>query len=116
MSTIGMILFGIGSFVFFLLLALYKPEINFDLPLVLFGTILGLGVGAAGILIKSRRILVYAALVIVVIAGNAFLQINFGSIDSFISSVLTAGGIILVGGVVVLFRFLQKYPVVRLEE
>jgi hypothetical protein len=44
------------------------------------------------------------------------LQGTITILDTFLVAVIGAGAVILVSGIFVLVRFVQKYPIVKLEE
>jgi len=58
----------------------------------------------------------YAMLVFLAMAIGEILNKTSDIVDLYLLSVIIAGGIIIFAGIIVLSRFLKKYPVVSLEE
>jgi hypothetical protein len=84
--------------------------------LALFGLVLAFGISALGLVLKNNRLYVYAFLVFVAMAAGEWLQGTITIFDTFLVAVIGAGAVILVSGIIVLVRFMQIYPVVKLEE
>jgi hypothetical protein len=80
--------------------------------LALFGLILGLGIASLGLLLKASRFYLYGLLVFGALAVGEYLNESITAVDSFLAAVIAAGGLILGAGLVIMARFLSKYPVV----
>ena len=73
--------------------------------LILFGVMLAILVSLAAYMIGVKRYYIYAALVFIAYSIAEFLSVHHGGLP-----VVIAGGVILLVGLVVLIRFLRKYP------
>lgn len=102
---------GLGVLVFFML-----GNESTAHPLALFGLVLALGISALGLLMKTNRLYYYAFLVFAAMAFGEALNPSIKNIDIYLLAVIIAGGVILIAGSMVLWRFLRKYPVVLVEE
>lgn len=113
---INLVIMGIGVFVFFLLDRGSGESFLSAYSLSLFGFVLALGISSLGLLMNAVRFYYYGALVFVAMAGGELLQGTISAFDPFLIAVISAGSVILVAGLVLLVRFLGKYPVIGLEE
>ena len=114
--SVSMIAIGLGALVLFILIAGSGENLLADHPLALFGLILALGISALGLVMKTNRLHLYAFLVFASMAGGDILNKSIETMDVYLLSVIIAGGIIIIAGCIVLIGFLQKYPVVLMEE
>jgi len=78
----------------------------------MFGFVLAAGISSLGVMLKSNRFYFYAILVFLAMAVGEFLGSSITAVDPFLVSVISAGSIIMIAGIVVLIRFMNKYPVV----
>lgn len=85
-------------------------------PLALLGLVLALGISALGLLMKTNRLYYYAVLVFAAMAFGEALNPSIKESDTYLLAVILAGGVILISGSMVLWRFLRTYPVVSIEE
>jgi hypothetical protein len=77
--------------------------------------VIAAGLCVIAFLLNANRLYVYAVLLFVAFAGGQALNDAFAGLDTFIVSVIAAGALILLSGVVVLLRFLRKYPLPVME-
>jgi MFS family permease len=108
---ISLLTIGLGVLVFFVL-----GNRSAAHPLALFGLILALGISVLGLLMKTNRLYYYAFLVFTAMALGEALNPSIKDIDIYLLAVIIAGGVILITGSMVLWRFVRKYPVVSMEE
>jgi hypothetical protein len=108
-------LIGLGVLFFYLLNRNSGGSFLSQHPLMLFGLILGLAISSLGLVLKTSRFYLYGGLVFAAMAVGEFLSSSITAVDPYLISVISAGGIILVAGLIILARFLKKYPVVSLE-
>jgi hypothetical protein len=108
---ISLLIIGLGVLVFFML-----GNESAAHPLALFGLVLALGISALGLLMKTNRLYYYAFLVFAAMAFGEALNPSIKNIDIYLLAVITAGGVILIAGSVVLWRFLRKHPVISVKE
>jgi hypothetical protein len=79
------------------------------------GLVLAGGISVLAYLLNAARLYVYAVLLFVAFAGGEILSANITTFEAFALSVILGGAIILFSGLVVLLRFLRKYPLPVLE-
>lgn len=79
------------------------------------GLVLAGGISVLAYLLNAARLYVYAALIFIAFAGGEILSASITAFDAFAFSVILAGALILLSGLVVLVRFLRKYPLPALE-
>jgi hypothetical protein len=107
----------VGAVLF--LLILIRPDTGASFlevySLTLFGLVLGLVISALGFLMKTNRYYLYGLLVFLSITLGELLNRSITAVDWFLLAVIFSGGIILFAGVIVLVRFLKKYPIVSLD-
>lgn len=80
-----------------------------EYPLLLYGLLVALMFGLAGLISEIRRLLLYALLSLFLMIGGQVL-----GIQQFVPFLLL-GGVIFVVGVALLVRFLHKYPIAAEE-
>lgn len=71
---------------------------------LVFGVIMALLLSAVGAINRAGRFYVYAILALIILTSGYLFELHFGI------SLTLLGGLILVSGLVVLFRFLSEYP------
>jgi hypothetical protein len=108
---ISLLAIGLGVLVFFMLGTGAAAH-----PLALFGLVLALGISLLGLLMKTNRLYYYAFLVLAAMALGEALNPSVKEVNIYLLAVIIAGGVILITGSMVLWRFLLKYPVVSVEE
>jgi hypothetical protein len=86
-----------------------------DYTLGILGLVIAAGLCVIAYLLNANRLYVYAVLLFVAFAGGQALNDAIAGLDSFIISVIAAGALILLSGVVMLLRFLRKYPLPVME-
>jgi hypothetical protein len=79
------------------------------------GLVLAGGISVLAYLLNAARLYVYAVLLFVAFAGGEILSANITTFEAFALSVILGGAIILFSGLVVLLRFLRKYPLPTME-
>ena len=113
---INLALIGVG---FLVLILLSRRAGSLELSsysLAIFGLVVGLGISSLGLLLDAGRFYAYGLLVFLALAGGEFLGRSVSGFDPFLAAVIGAGSLIILAGVIVLARFLGKYPVIRLGE
>jgi hypothetical protein len=60
--------------------------------------------------LRANRLYANAVLLFAAFSGGAALAEQVTTVDAFLVSVMVAGALILVSGLVVLARFLRRYP------
>ncbi len=113
---INMILFGLGVFALYFLNRNSGTSFLSQHPLTLFGFVLGLAISSLGMILNTSRFYLYGLLVFGAMAVGEFLSDSITAVDPYLVAVISAGGIILIAGFVILARFLKKYPVVSLDD
>ena len=114
--TFAMLISGLGVLAFIIVIAASGRSFLADHSLALFGLVLALGISTLAILTKANRLFLYAVLVFAAMAIGEVLNQPIGTIDVFLLSVLIAGAIIILAGILILVSFLRKYPVISLDE
>lgn len=109
-------LIGLGVLVLFLVGRAGQGAFLSRYSLSLFGFVVALGISSLGLILDSTRFYFYGGLVFLAMAGGEVLSASLTAFDPFLVFVILAGGLITLSGIVVLARFLAKYPVIRLEE
>lgn len=79
------------------------------------GLVIAAGVSLLAYLLNAARLYVYAVLLFIAFAGGEILSASITTFDAFAFSVILAGALILVSGLVVLVRFIRKYPLPAME-
>ena len=113
---INLCLIGIGVFILFLLGRGSGESFFSTYSLSLFGFVLALGISSLGLLMNAIRFYFYGALVFVAMAAGEFLMSLISAFDPFLIGVISAGSVILVAGLVVFIRFMNRYPVIGMGE
>ena len=90
-----------------------KPPINFSLSIL--GLVIAAGVSVLAYLVNASRLYAYAFLLFAAFTGGEILSQTITTIDAFALSVIIAGALILLSGLVLLVRFMRKYPVPTME-
>jgi hypothetical protein len=114
--TFALLISGLGVLAFIIVIAASGRSFLADHSLALFGLVLALGISTLAILTKANRLFLYAVLVFAAMAIGEVLNQPIGTIDVFLLSVLIAGAIIILAGILILVSFLRKYPVISLDE
>ena len=86
-----------------------------DYSLAILGLVLAAGVALLAYLLNTARIYGYAVILFVSFAGGEILAKSITTFDAFALSVIVGGGLILLSGLVVLVRFVRKYPRQQME-
>jgi len=86
-----------------------------DYSLGILGLVIAAGVALLAYLLNAARLYIYAVLLFVSFAGGEILAKTVTTFDAFALSVIVGGGLILLSGIVVLVRFMRKYPRPQLE-
>ena len=86
-----------------------------DYSLAILGLVLAAGVALLAYLLNATRIYGYAVILFVSFAGGEILAKSITTFDAFALSVIIGGGLILVSGLIVLARFMRKYPRQQME-
>jgi len=84
--------------------------------LALFGLVLAIGISVLGLMLKTNRLYFHAVLVFIAMAAGELLQGTITIFDTFLVFVIGAGVVIVISGLFVLVRFMQKYPAVKMED
>ena len=107
---------GIGVFILFLLGRGSGESFFSRYSLSLFGFVLALGISSLGFLMNAVRFYYYGILVFAAMAVGEYLKSSITAVDPFLVGVISAGSIILAAGLILLIRFLSKFPVISLED
>ena len=86
-----------------------------DFSLIIIGLVLAAGAALLAYLLDASRIYFYAIILFVSFAGGEILARYITSFDVFALSVIAGGGLILLSGIIVLVRFMRKYPHQEME-
>jgi len=86
-----------------------------DYSLGILGLVIAAGVALLAYLLNAARLYIYAVILFVSFAGGEILAKTVTTFDAFALSVIVGGGLILLSGIVVLVRFMRKYPRPQLE-
>ena len=74
------------------------------------GLVIAVGISIAAFLLGAKRLYAYAVLLFVAFAVGEALNPGIPAMDTFLVSVILASILIILSGMVVLIRFLRKYP------
>jgi hypothetical protein len=77
--------------------------------------VIAAGVSLLAYLLNAARLYAYAVLLFVAFAGGEILSASITTFDAFAFSVILAGALILLSGLVVLVRFMRRYPLPTME-
>jgi hypothetical protein len=86
-----------------------------DYSLSIVGLVLAAGIALLGYLLDAARMYIYALILFASFAAGEILAKSITAFDAFALSVVIGGGLILLSGIVVLVRFLRKYPRPQME-
>jgi hypothetical protein len=86
-----------------------------DYSLAILGLVLAGGVALVAYLLNAARIYLYAVILFASFAGGEILAKSVTTFDAFALSVILGGGLILLSGIIVLVRFMRKYPRQQME-
>jgi hypothetical protein len=81
----------------------------------LLGFVIAAGVSIIAFLLNANRLYAYAVILFIVFALGESLKQSISSVDTFLVSVILAGSLITLSGLVVLIRFVRKYPLPERE-
>ena len=86
-----------------------------DFSLTVLGLVLATGVTLLAYRLNAGRLYIYAVILLISFAGGEMLGKSITSFDAFAFSVIIGGGLIRLSGLIVLARFMRKYPRPELE-
>jgi len=86
-----------------------------DYSLAILGLVLAAGVALVAYLLNAARIYLYAVILFASFAGGEILAKSVTTFDAFALSVILGGALILLTGIIVLVRFMRKYPRQQME-
>jgi hypothetical protein len=86
-----------------------------DYSLAILGLVLAAGVALVAYLLNAARIYLYAVILFASFAGGEILAKSVTTFDAFALSVILGGALILLSGIIVLVRFMRKYPRQQIE-
>jgi hypothetical protein len=112
LSNLAIFLVVLGLIAFLAILAsrAFGSVFLSDHPLGILGLVIAVGVALLAYLLNATRIYIYALILFIAFAGGEILTGTVTSFDAFAISVVLAGGLILLSGLTVLFRFVRKHP------
>jgi hypothetical protein len=112
LSNLAIFLVVLGLIAFLAILAsrAFSSAFLSDHPLGILGLVIAVGVALLAYLLNATRIYIYALILFLAFAGGEILAGTVTSFDAFAISVVLGGGLILLSGLIVLFRFVRKYP------
>ena len=113
--AVFLIVLGLVAFVGILLTRAAGSTMIGDYSLGILGLVLAAGVALLAYLLNAARLYIYAVILFVSFAGGEILAKTVTTFDAFALSVIVGGGLILLSGIVVLVRFLRKYPRPQME-
>lgn len=108
--AIFMLVLGSIAFLGILISRLVGSAFVVDHPLGILGLVLAAGVTLLAYLLNASRLYFYAVILFIAFAGGEILAGTITTFDAFALSVTIAGGLILLSGVIILLRFVRKYP------
>jgi hypothetical protein len=108
--AIFMLILGLIAFLGILISRMVGSAFILDHPLGILGLVLAAGVALLAYLLNASRLYFYAAILFIAFAGGEILAGTITTFDAFALSVTIAGGLILLSGVIILLRFVRKYP------
>lgn len=86
-----------------------------DYSLGILGLVLAAGVALLAYLLNAARMYIYALILFASFAGGEILARSITAFDAFAFSVVLGGSLILLSGIIILVRFMRKYPRPRIE-
>ena len=108
--AIFQVLLGLIAFLGILASRAFGSTFATDHPLGILGLVIASGVALLAYLLNATRIYIYALVLFVAFAGGEILAGTVTRFDVFAASVIVGGGLILISGLIVLLRFVRKYP------
>jgi hypothetical protein len=111
---LSMLIVGAGVLPLFLLMKV-GGQASASHTLVLFAMFLAVAISSLGLILRVTRFYFYAVFLFWAMSIGSVFSVHVAGTDLFVLSVIVAGIFIVLSGAVVLFRFLQKYPVVKSE-
>jgi hypothetical protein len=113
--AVFLIVLGLVAFAGILLTRAAGSTMIGDYSLGILGLVLAAGVALLAYLLNAARLYIYAVILFVSFAGGEILAKTVTTFDAFALSVIVGGGLILLSGIVVLVRFMRKYPRPQME-
>ena len=113
--AVFLILLGLVAFAGILLSRATGSTMISDYSLGILGLVLAAGVAFLAYLLNAARLYIYAVILFVSFAGGEILAKTVTTFDAFALSVILGGGLIMLSGIVVLVRFMRKYPRPQME-
>ncbi len=113
--AVFMVVLGLVALVGILLSRAAGTTLTSDYSLGILGLVLAIGVAFLAYLLNASRMYIYALILLASFAGGEILSRSITAFDAFALSVVLGGGLILLSGIVVLVRFLRKYPRPQME-
>jgi hypothetical protein len=113
--AIFLLILGLIAFIGILVSRAFGSAFASDHPLGILGLVLAAGAALLAYLLNATRIYIYALILFIAFAGGEILAGTVTSFDAFALSVIVGGGLILLSGLIVLWRFVRKYPRQGLE-
>ena len=86
-----------------------------DFSLTIVGLVIAGGIALLAYLLNAPRIYFYSVVLFASFAAGELLARSITAFDAFALSVIIGGGLILLSGIIVLVRFMRKYPRQQLE-
>jgi hypothetical protein len=114
--AISLIVLGVAALAGVLLAVGRGGSFLADYSLGFLGLVFAAGICLVAFLLAANRLYVYAMMLFVAFAGGQALNDVVSTLDTFVLPVITAGALVVFSGLVVLVRFLQKYPIPATEE
>ncbi len=108
--AIFMLVLGLIAFFGILISRMVGSAFIADHALGNLGLVLAAGVAVLAYLLDASRLYFYGIILFLAFAGGEILSGTVTNFDTFASSVVIAGGLILISGIVILLRFVRKYP------
>jgi hypothetical protein len=108
--AIFMVVLGVVAFLGILVSRAFSSAFVTDHPLGILGLVLAAGVALLAYLLNANRIYIYSLILFIAFAGGEILAGTVTRFDAFAASVIVGGGLILISGLIVLLRFVRKYP------
>jgi len=108
--AVALLFLGALAFVGILIGVLEGSSALEEYALGLVGLVVAGGVCVLAYLLQANRLYAYATLLFLAFTGGAALAERITAVDAFLVSIIVAGALIMVSGLVVLARFLRRYP------
>jgi len=113
--AVFLIVLGLVVFVGILLSRAVGSSMISDYSLGILGLVLAAPVALLAYLLNASRMYIYSVILFISFAGGEILAKSITAFDAFALSVILGGGLILLSGIVVLLRFIRKYPRPQME-